>query len=76
MEWEMLPQEGLVTVAQLARNLGLRNDHLKKLLERKGIEVIKLSPNAAKGQFVNLKDMATLKKETATRTYKRKPNMK
>lgn len=51
-----LPNEGTITVKDLGKFLGIRNDKLKKLLRSAGIKTVKLS-NRSKYQFVNLSDL-------------------
>ena len=68
-EIRTLPSSGLITVAELAKFLGIRNEKLRTQLKRAGIKVIKISPKVSKQQFVDLKDIGNLAKGEAT--YKR-----
>jgi phage antirepressor YoqD-like protein len=56
-EIKRLPSEGLVSVKELAKWLGIRNDKLDKKLNEAGIKTTDLSRNS-RFRFVSLADLA------------------
>ena len=56
-EIKCLPSEGLVSVRELAKWLGIRNDKLDKKLKEAGIKTTDLSRNS-RFRFLSLADLS------------------